>query len=390
MSSNDDLETAERELQVFARHHELRDALTTFGDSCEALKFYLDSPEDSPPPEGDWWIFINALASVAWNLRAIFEGHNNAGLTRSFDPLRTYEAACKRIADDAEHQTHPFEFLLASSGVLTVPTKAGAGSASRRVFDLEVPVEPAEGMVQTFGRRNTYPQKWSGEQAAERDAWGDIYRLAFCVTVIAKRSRSSSRQQSLGDFAQQYLGDFYDDPIALFFVALGLSDSTTGTRQRNLLAQHYARMVIHRFPDQPGPVHLLARSLLETLPIDVDAEQESILEEAERLATHALLLDPSHHKFYFTRARIRLERQNIHGADDDIGSAKELANLFRGKTSNSADGDLARYEEFSREIRRRARIRREFGAEIATLRSGLERLRSAELSDQGSEANPNE
>lgn len=390
MSSNDDLETSERELQVFSRHHELRDALTTFGDSCEALGAYLDSPADSPPAEGDWWIFMSAMAAVAWNLRAIFEGHNNTGLTRSFDPLRTYEAACKRIADVTGYQIHPFEHLLACGGMLEVPTRSGTATTTKRVFELEVPVTPPEGLVQSFGRRDSYPQQWKGQLAAERDAWGDLYRLAFCVTVIAKRSANASRQQSLGDFAQQYLDDFYDDPIALFFVALGLSDSTTGSRQRNLLAQHYARMVIHRFPDQPGPLHLLARSLLETLPIDLGAEQDAILEEAERLATHALLLDPSHHKFYFTRARIRLERQDILGADDDIGSAKELANLFRGRSLSSADADLGRYDEFSREIRRRARIRREFGAEIDSLRSSLDRLRSAERSEQAAETKPSE
>jgi hypothetical protein len=383
MSSNDDLDTSERELQVFARHHELREALSIFGDSCEALSAYLDDPDNSPPADGDWWIFMGALASVAWSLRAIFEGHNNPGLSRSMDPLRTYEAVCKRIADVTVSQTHPFEFLLASGGLLYVPTRPGAAmSASRSVFQLEVNVAPPEGLIQAIGRRDSYPQQWSGKRSAERDAWDDIYRLAFCVAVIAKRERNSSRSQSLGDFAQQHLDDFYDDPIALFFVALGLSDSTTGSRQRNLLAQHYARMVIHRFPDQPGPLHLLARSLLETLPIDGSVDQESILEEAESLATHALLLDPSHHKFYFTRARIRLERHNIAGADDDLGSAKELAILLRDRRSSLSDGELARYDEFSREIRRRARIRREFGTQIEELRHSVELLRGGHATER--------
>jgi hypothetical protein len=382
MSSTDDLDTSERELQVFSRHHELREALTVFGDSCEALSAYLDDPENSPPAEGDWWIFMSALASVAWNLRAIFEGHNNPGLSRSMDPLRTFEAVCKRFADVTMNQTHPFEHLLASEGALEVPGRSRTGvSTIRSVFELEAVVSPPDGLVQGLGRRDSYPQQWAGKRAAERDAWDDIYRLAFCVTVIAKRARNSSKSQSLGDFAQQYLNDFYDDPIALFFVALGLSDSTTGSRQRNLLAQHYARMVIHRFPDQPGPLHLLARSLLETLPIDASVDQEPILQEAESLATHALLLDPSHHKFYFTRARIRLERQDILGADDDIGSAKELANLFRDRTSSLSDGELPRYEEFSREIRRRARIRREFGTQIDSLRHSIERLRVSERTE---------
>lgn len=395
MSTENVNDFGQRENNVLERHPRLKASLRYLDNrALESGLIQYISELKTPNQEGAqrqfaelWLSFIEAFESVVWNLRVIFDlnEHPNVGRT---EPLTNYEIAAKRVSKAAMENSEFFEKLLdlftEDYDVTVLPgnikiigdtavSDDGASLSGLPLKSLQPKEPPPRELLDLLGG-STYPMCWrdfpdstsstsaltvEDEGFGSRRLLADLRRFAFACAVVAKRERRSGT--SLRDFAQKYLDEFFDDPVALFFIALAFSSDTTASRQQRLLAQQYARAVIHRFPDQHGAYNMLARSISENITNVDPSLQQGALEEAHSLVNKALELDPTFYKYYLVRARIRLELQTFGAAEDDVLLAEDLAGSEASKVGERAE-----------EMRSDINNRRKSSADVRQLRDEIE------------------
>lgn len=382
------IEVSQRESNVLERHQRLKAALRYFENRAmeDGLIQYiseLKTPSAGSPAEKKfdelWFGFMEAIGGVVWNLRVIFDLNLDPGVGRT-EPLTNYEIAAKRVSRAALDNSLFFEELLKllteDYDIRSLPTKttyAFNDDELRATYELPLrciaPKEPPPAELLKILKGDSYPKSWrdfeSTGPGAEEIGFGsrrllrDLRRFVFACAVVAKRERRSG--MGLRDFAQTYIDEFFDDPIALFFIALAFSSDSTASRQQKLLAQQYARAVIHRFPDQHGAYNMLARSISENITNIDPVLQADSLAEAHALVNRALELDPTFYKYYLVRARIRLELQTFGAAEDDVLLAEDLAGSEAAKVSERAE-----------EMRSDINNRRKASSDVRQLRDDIE------------------
>lgn len=395
MASKDVAEISQRETNVLERHPRLKAALAYFDNRAlepRVVQYIseLKTPNSSTGQEqfADLWVsFMEAFESVVWNLRVIFDVNLNPRVGRT-EPLTNYEIAAKRVSKAAMENSVFFEHLLkllsedydiwSLPGNVAVRSNYWPEGAVGETLELPLkslqPEESPPAELLNLLSGNTYPQCWRDSpmnnesdepSSSEQQGFGsrrllaDMRRFAFACAVVAKREKHSG--MGLRDFAQTHIDEFFDDPVALFFIALAFSSDTTASRQQRLLGQQYARAVIHKFPDQHGAFNILARSISENITNIEPSLQQSALEEAHSLVNRALELDPTFYKYYLVRSRIRLELQTYGAAEDDVLLAEDLAGSEASKVGERAE-----------EMRSDINNRRKASADVRQLRDEIE------------------
>jgi len=364
-----------RDNSLLMRNLDLEEQISRVEDSLkEGLKTYVEDHGIAfNAALGNQWVEFagRKFAILTWHLRVLFDAYHHPDKVTT-DPLRIYEAVVKRLVEAAENHSHIFDELLdLLSGnpdgpyeISSLPLvwrkedskeridwSSNQGAATPLEQKCQEDQKPAQYLRDkaqvTVG---TYPNDWANSSSVTKSdpaEWSlrlDMRRLAFACAIQARRGATGTdiSRESIVGFAQRNREMFFDDPVALFFIALAFSrDIATSTNEsQTILAQEYARTVIRTYPDQPGPYNTLARMISENILRTPINKQMSALQDAEKLVSFAINLDPTFWKFFQTRSMVRRRLRDFEGARQDALIALELADKPRDRDSAKANLDV--------------------------------------------------
>lgn len=185
----------------------------------------------------------------------------------------------------------------------------------------------------------------------------DVSMFCFCVSITCLR-KEPDLHINAESFAREHAMEqaFVGEPLAYHFFATALSRESAGGPDLGL-GLEYALAAEKAFPRSAGVVHNVATYLNRMAArTQSDQARKELLDRAFHVVNRAISLNPSYPKFYATRARVRIRKNDIENARTDVDIGEGLA---AGEVAAGTDREQALvWDNLRREIDNSSDLRR--------------------------------